>query len=102
MGSVECATKRIGYPDQGLIQKIHQMPFCTLVLSLWNPTLPCASSFAPLPPAPVHTLIHTLTCCTPSSLMELRESLKIPNNVTNKIRVFLDELSTSDHVSQAL
>lgn len=21
MGSVECATKRIGYPDQGLIQK---------------------------------------------------------------------------------
>lgn len=30
MGSVECATERIGYPDQGLIQKIHQMPFCKL------------------------------------------------------------------------
>ena len=30
MGSVEYATERIGYPDQGLIQKIHQMPFCKL------------------------------------------------------------------------
>lgn len=61
MGSVECATKRIGYPDQGLIQKIHQMPFCTLVLvlSLWNLTFSCVSFFAFLPPTPIHT--HTLT-----------------------------------------
>lgn len=58
MGSVECATKRIGYPDLGLIQKIHQMPFCTLVLSLWNLTFPCAPFFASLPPIPVHTHIH--------------------------------------------
>lgn len=75
MGSVECATKRIGYPDQGLIQKIHQMPFCTLVLSLWNLTFLYASFFASLPPTPI--LIHTYSH-TPSSLMELKESLKVP------------------------
>lgn len=77
MGSVECATKRIGYPDQGLTQKIHQMPFCTLVLvlSLWNLTFPCVSFFASLPSTPkrTHTYSHT-----PSSLMALRESLKVP------------------------
>lgn len=60
MGSVECATERIGYPAQGLIQKIHQMPFCTLVLSLWNLTFPCASFSASLPPAPPHPT-HMLT-----------------------------------------
>lgn len=60
MGSVECATKRIGYPDQGLIQKIHQMPFCKLVLSLWKShfPFPCASFSASLLP----TLLHLLTC----------------------------------------
>lgn len=62
MGSVECATKRIGYPDQGLIQKIHQMPFCTSVLSLWNLTLPCASFSAPLPPPQrTHSYTHSHT-----------------------------------------
>lgn len=70
MGSVECATKRIGYPDQGLIQKIHQMPFCTLVLSLWNLTFPCASLLLSLPRqhtrtqahmhAHIHSLMHSL------------------------------------------
>lgn len=39
MGSVGCATKRIGYPDQGLIQKIHQMPFCKLVFKFMDISL---------------------------------------------------------------
>lgn len=50
MGSVECATKKIGYPDQGLIQKIHQMPFCEWV-KFMDISLSCAFFFAPLPPA---------------------------------------------------
>lgn len=63
MGSVECATKRIGYPDQGLIQKIHQMPFCTLVLSLWNLTslvLLCFSPSRANTHAHMHAHIHSL------------------------------------------
>lgn len=63
MGSVECATKRTGYPDQGLIQKIHQMPFCTLVLSLWNPTFPCAALLPSL--LPQHTCTHSLAHAFP-------------------------------------
>lgn len=60
MGSVGCATKRIGYPDQGLIQKIHQMPFCKLVFKFMNISLfHVLFFFASLPPAPIHT--HILT-----------------------------------------
>lgn len=77
MGSVECATKRIGYPDQGLIQKIHQMPFCKLVLSLWKSHFPLCFFLCLSPPLPQHTHTHTYSH-TPSSLMDLRESLKVP------------------------
>lgn len=73
MGSVGCATKRIGYPDQGLIQKIHQMPFCKLVFKFMNISLfHVLFFFASPPPAPIYTHIHTF-----SFLMELRESLKV-------------------------
>lgn len=34
--------------------------------------------------------------------MEPRERLKTPNNVMSQDKNFLDELSTYDHVSQAL
>lgn len=80
MGSVECATKKIGYPDQGLIQKIHQMPFCEWV-KFMDISLSCAFFFAPLPPAPVCTPhMH------PSLLMEPREYLKYLNEVRNQER----------------
>lgn len=60
MGSVECATKRIGYPDQGLIQKIHQMPFCKLVLSLWKSHFPLCFFLCFSPSCP-NTYTHILT-----------------------------------------
>lgn len=74
MGSVECATKRIGYPDQGLIQKIHQMPFCEWVKFMDISLSHVLSSLLPsLLPLIMHpTLMHSLF------LMELREYLKVP------------------------
>lgn len=74
MGSVECATKKIGYPDQGLTQKIHLMPFCKSVFKFMDISLSYTllSLFLSLLPQRGH--IHT-----PSFLMELRESLKVPS-----------------------
>lgn len=74
MGSVECATKRIGYPDQGLIQKIHQMPFVNGFKFMDISLSHVLSSLLPslLPQSAPHI-------CSPSFLMELREHLKVPS-----------------------
>lgn len=67
MGSVECATKRIGYPDQGLIQKIHQMPFRKLVFKFMDISLShvLPSLLLSFLPQYIYTYSHT-----PSFLME--------------------------------
>lgn len=62
MGSVECATKRIGYPDQGLIQKyIRCLSYIGFKFMEYHfPSCFFLSFFPSHPSAHTHTHTHVL------------------------------------------